>query len=51
MAEAILLGTVAIRVPGQLLKWNASAMKIANDPKAERLLHRTYRKGWQVAGL
>ena len=51
MAEAILLGTVAIRVPGQLLKWNASALKIANDPKAERLLRRTYRKGWQVSGL
>lgn len=51
MAEAILLGTVAIRAPGQLLKWNASAMEITNDSKAERFLRRTYRQGWHVAGL
>lgn len=51
MAEAILLGTVAIRVPGKLLMWDASAMKIANDSKAEQLLRRTYREGWRVAGL
>ena len=51
MAEAILLGTVAIRVPGQLLEWDAPAMKIANDSKAEQILRRNYRKGWEVAGL
>ena len=51
MAEAILLGTVAVCVPGKVLTWNASAMKIGNDPAAQRLLRRTYRKGWQVAGL
>ena len=51
MAEAILLGTVAIRVPGKVLEWNAPGMAIANDPSAQRLLRRTYRDGWQVAGL
>ena len=51
MAETILLGTVAIRLPGTLLKWNASSMKFPNAPKAEKLLRRTYREGWKVAGL
>ena len=51
MAEAILLGTVAIRVPGKVLEWNASAIEITNEPAAQRLLRRTYRDGWKVAGL
>lgn len=51
MTEAILLGTVAIRVPGKLLKWDAPRMKFSNASEANRLLRRTYRKGWQIAGL
>ena len=51
MAEAILLGTVAIRVPGKLLEWDAANLKIRNAPQAERYLRRTYRKGWEAAGL
>ncbi len=48
MTEAILLGTVAIRVPGQLLKWDADNMKFPNHPDAERYLSRIYRKGWNI---
>jgi hypothetical protein len=51
MAEAVLLGTVAIRVPNTLLQWDAANMKIPNLPEAERLLRRSYRKGWEVKGL
>ena len=51
MAEAILLGTVAIRVPDKVLQWDAGALKIPNAPEAERYLRRTYRKGWEVEGL
>ena len=51
MAEAVLLGTIAIRVPGQVLEWDAPRMKIPNAPAAEGYLRRTYRKGWEVAGL
>jgi predicted dehydrogenase len=51
MAETVLLGTVAIRVPGKVLKWDAAQMKITNSPDAQRLLRRTYRKGWGVKGL
>ena len=48
MAEAIILGTVAIRLPGQLLEWDAGRLRIPNAPEAEKLLRRTYRKGWDV---
>src|SRR4051812_21896779 len=37
MVEAILLGTVAIRVPGQSLQWNAAGMSFANSPEADKL--------------
>lgn len=48
MTEAILLGTVAIRMPGQRLEWDAARMKFPNCPEAERYLRRTYREGWSV---
>ncbi|HPD13751.1 MAG TPA: Gfo/Idh/MocA family oxidoreductase [Planctomycetota bacterium] len=51
MAEAILLGTVAIRVPNTLLEWDAANLKVTNSDEAQRLLRRTYRKGWEVEGL
>jgi predicted dehydrogenase len=49
MTEAILLGTVAIRAPGQRLEWDAARMKIPNHAEAERYLRRSYREGWSVA--
>ena len=51
MAEAILLGTVAIRVPGTVLEWDARHLRFPNAPQADHFLRRTYREGWQVAGL
>jgi predicted dehydrogenase len=51
MTEAILLGTVAIRVPDQLLEWDSVSMKFPNYPDANKYLHRIYRKGWSVAGF
>lgn len=51
MTEAILLGTVAIRVPDVLLEWDSANLKINNYPEAERYLRRTYREGWQTAGF
>ena len=49
MTEAILLGTVAIRVPGQSLNWDSARMKVTNLPEANRYLQRHYRKGWHLA--
>ena len=51
MAETVLLGTVAIRVPNTVLKWDAANLKIPNSPAAKKLLRRTYRKGWEIQDL
>ena len=48
MAEAIILGTVAIRQPGKVLEWDSRRMRISNCQAANDLLRRTYRKGWEV---
>lgn len=49
LTEAVLLGTVAVRVPGQLLQWDAARLKITNAPAADALLRKPYRKGWEPA--
>ena len=48
MAETILLGTVAIRVPNTVLQWDARRLRIPNSAEADRLLRRDYRKGWEL---
>ncbi len=50
MTEAILLASIALRLPGQRLEWDAAGMRIPNFPEAERFLRRTYRDGWKVDG-
>lgn len=51
MTETILLGTVAIRRPDVKLHWDAKSMRITNDEKANAMLMREYRDGWQVKGI
>ena len=51
LTEAILLGTVALRLPGQELAWDADALRVTNVAAANALLRRTYRAGWEVEGL
>lgn len=48
MSEAILLGTVAIRTPGEVLAWDPRRMRIRNNAAATGLLEREYRKGWEL---
>jgi predicted dehydrogenase len=48
MAETIILGTVAIRVPDTVLKWDPAGLRITNSEAADKLLRRSYRKGWSV---
>ena len=50
MTEAILLGTVAIRVPNTLMKWYPETMS-TNNADANKFLRRSYRKGWRMAGF
>ena len=51
MVEAILLGNVAERVPDTTLAWDPVAMRISNNEAANGFLRRSYRKGWELAGL
>jgi predicted dehydrogenase len=48
MAEAILLGTVAVRVPDTVLEWDAARLRIPNSAEATRLVRRAYRPGWEL---
>lgn len=49
--EMVLMGTIALRFPGQNLKWDAAAMRFTNVADANQFVRRTYRKGWEVKGL
>jgi predicted dehydrogenase len=51
MTEAILLGTVAIRVPNQKLEWNSSKLQVTNSDEANHYMRRKYREGWHLAGF
>ena len=45
--EMVLLGTIAVRVPGKL-KWNGRKMKFTNSDLANQFVGREYRKGWEL---
>ncbi|MCF6313424.1 MAG: Gfo/Idh/MocA family oxidoreductase [Verrucomicrobiales bacterium] len=52
MSEAVLLGTVATRLPGEKLLWDDAAAKFTNSDPANALAKGyDYRKGWEVKGL
>jgi predicted dehydrogenase len=47
LTEIALLGVIAQRA-GKYLKWDADAMRIANDRDANRFLNPPYREGWSL---
>jgi hypothetical protein len=47
--EAVLLGTVAIRMPGKTLEWDSALLGFKNEPQANDYLRRNYRHGWHAA--
>ncbi len=51
LTEALLLGVVANRFPETKLNWDAESLEVTNLPEANKLLKRTYREGFEVAGL
>jgi predicted dehydrogenase len=51
LTEAVLLGGVASRFKGETLEWDAKGLKVTNLDDANQFLRRTYRKGWETAGL
>ncbi len=51
LTEAVLLGCLATRFPKTTLEWNAAKLEFTNVPAANAFVHRSYRKGWEIAGL
>ena len=47
LSETVLLGSIAIRLPGTALSWNAEKLELAGSPHAPGLLTKSYRTGWQ----
>ena len=47
LAEMVLLGSIAARVPGKL-NWSSKEMKFTNNSQANQYLNREYRKGWTL---
>lgn len=47
ITETLMLGTIALRVPKKL-QWDAKKMTFSNSEKANELLYRSYRKGWEM---
>jgi predicted dehydrogenase len=48
LTEAVLLGSIAIRMQGEELRWDSTNLRITNLPDAEAYLHYAYRHGWSI---
>jgi predicted dehydrogenase len=48
LTEALLLGTVSVRLGGVKLLWDSQNMKVTNLPEANKYLHYEYRPGWTL---
>jgi predicted dehydrogenase len=50
LTEVALLGAIAIRFPGQTLKWDAKAARFTNHEAANAFVNPPYREGWTLKG-
>jgi predicted dehydrogenase len=48
LTQVASLGLIALRFPGQTLKWDSKGMKFTNHDEANKHLHAVYRPGWSV---
>jgi predicted dehydrogenase len=51
LTEAVLLGSVAIRCPGETVHWDSTGNRITRLEAANLLLTKRYRKGWEPAWI
>ena len=42
------MGNLAVRFPNSKLLWDGEKMKVTNNPQADTLVRREYRKGWTL---
>ena len=47
LTETVLLGSIAIRMPGETLRWDSAGLRFTNVSAANLLLKKTYRQGWE----
>lgn len=47
LSETVLLGCVAYR-SGVKLEWDSETLQVKNSPEAQKLIHKEYRKGWDL---
>ena len=47
LTETVLLGSIAIRMPGETLRWDSAGLRFTNVSAANDLLKKPYRKGWE----
>jgi predicted dehydrogenase len=48
LTQVALLGLIAIRFPGQTLRWDNQAARFTNLPAANAFLNPAYRRGWKL---
>ena len=48
LTEALLLGTVCVRLGGRQLLWDSEKLQVTNVPEANQYLHYEYRPGWTL---
>lgn len=51
LTEAVLLGSIGVRLPGETLQWDAANLKFTNSTTANQMVSKAYRKGWELPGL
>jgi predicted dehydrogenase len=48
LTEAVLLGTICVRLGGHKLKWDSTNLRFTNSNAANALINPPYRKGWSL---
>ena len=51
LTETVVMGTLAIRNAGKILRWDGENMKVTNGEQANQYVRREYRKGWELEEL
>lgn len=47
--EAVLLGVLAQRFPGQKLEWDPANLAVKGRPELQKFIRRDYRPGWEIS--
>lgn len=46
--ETVVMGNLAIRLPGERLEWDGANMRVTNNDAANEFVTKTYREGWTL---